>query len=211
MRTTAALGQLQPHDLLRLYDPMLLSRSAPKWVQTSPARSVWVVVCRAVAPNGRIMVGVRGVQHDQRWTTTVSVSDMAEIVTPEQLVYRIGNLRSDMPAAQALVALRGQLQRLPLRWGPTGSAGFELATGLTTIHPGSDLDVVLRFRQPTRRTLVTRLHAIVSSLPARVNTQLSFAFGTVALEELMSGRLTVLVETRGGPIRMSSDACWRQG
>lgn len=211
MRVTAALGELQPHDLLRLYDPMLLSRSAPKWVQVSPTRSVWVVVRRAAAPDGRISVGVRGMQRNQRWTTTVSVSDVAQIVTPEQLVYRIGQLRSEMPAAQALVALRGQLQRLPLRWGPTGSAGFELATGLTTIHAGSDLDVVLRFRKPTQRKLLGQLQAIVSSLPTRVDTQLSFTFGTVSLEELMSGRLTVLVESRGGPIRMPADACWRQG
>lgn len=117
VRVTAALGELQPHDLLRLYDPMLLSRSAPKWVQVSPTRSVWVVVRRAAAPDGRISVGVRGMQRNQRWTTTVSVPDVAQIVTPEQLVYRIGQLRSEMPAAQALVALRGQLQRLPCGGG----------------------------------------------------------------------------------------------
>lgn len=202
---------MRAHDLLRLPTSAVLGPAAPVWVQESPERSEWVVVRRAPAPEGRVAVGVRGVQRNQRWGTTISVSDALDRITPEQLTHRIARLRNPVPAAQMLPRLRAALRQLPLLWGPTGSAGFELATGLKTIHAGSDLDIVVRFGRPVQRVLLEHLYDVIDSATTRIDAQLDFTFGAVALGELMSGATMVLAKTVRGPMLVPAESCWRQG
>lgn len=203
-------GELRPHDLLRLRDPMNIPSSAPDWVRASLARSEWVVVRRAKTQFSRVAVGVRGPDRNQRWGTTVSVTEIIERVTPEQLAYRVDCQQPELPAMRALQILRQRLQTIPVRWGPTGSVGFELASGLSVIHCHSDVDIVVRFRRPAQRRLLSRLHGETQNLPARVDAQLDFDFGAVALDELMSGAHHVLVKSSAGPMLMPADACWRR-
>ena len=52
--------------------------------------------------------------------------------------------RDAVPALAALARVAPILARRGHRWGPGGSVGFELATGVPTATASSDLDVILR-------------------------------------------------------------------
>jgi phosphoribosyl-dephospho-CoA transferase len=107
-------------------------------------------------------------------------------------------LRADLPAFRTL-ALLGE--RLPpcTRWGPTGSAGFELATGWPTMTEASDLDLLVRCPEPLSRAEARAWVAACSGLPARCDLQLDTGRGGVALAEWAAGRVEVLVKTDEGP------------
>jgi phosphoribosyl-dephospho-CoA transferase len=196
---------MRAHDLLRLHRPTdLVVPGAPCWVPEALALAPWVVVRRDVAPKDFVAVGVRGATREKRWATTISVDNIAARWAPQDLVGRLSSLPMRTPAARALAAVRTRLAPLPLQWGPTGSAGFELATGVETLTPASDLDIVLRVRTReelwAQPSLLRRLHDALTNLPARVDAQVDLDIGGIALEELLSGVDQVLVKTSTGPI-----------
>ncbi|MEE6179135.1 malonate decarboxylase holo-ACP synthase [Mycobacterium sp. 050134] len=202
MDIAGATHTVRAHDLLRLKRPDQLAGDAPPWARQSLVRAPWAVVRRAVAPNDHIAVGVRGCTRGKRWGTTTAATNVVELLTPEQLVDRVDRIRSQVPAARALVELRRRLRNLPLQWGPTGSAGFELATGLATLGPDSDLDIVIRGRPPQH--LFDRLPNVLDDLPARVDAQLDLEIGAVALAEVFCGAREVLVKTPTGIFLVST-------
>jgi len=63
------------------------------------------------------------------------------------------------------------------RWGPGGSIGFELASGVRCTTPDSDLDLVLSAETPVTRTDAARLHADLSTLPVRIDLLLETPWG----------------------------------
>lgn len=123
---------------------------------------------------------------------------MRRMVGPEDLVSGPG--ARDVPALTTLWSLRAGLDRSGLVWGPTGSVGFELATGTATVTSSSDLDLVLRAWQP--RAVWDQLVAVASLLtaaPTRVDCQVETRWGAVALAELVGGSTDVLLRTPQGP------------
>ena len=125
---------------------------------------------------------------------------VTEVLSPEALAVRTpAHMKPVLPAARALRAAAPLLDEAGLPWGPTGSVGFELASGLRTVSPTSDLDLLLRStRLPARATLM-RLHVELRRLPARVDCQVETDDGAIALGELLSGAPDVLVRTPTGP------------
>ena len=144
---------MEPHDLLRVaaIEP---SQSPPGWVGRSLARAPWVVVRRAPVRDGLIPVGVRGARRDQRFACHVRAAAVLERLSPSQLLARSGDLPGDAPICRALTAVEHILHEHlgNVTWGPGGSVGFQLATGVPTIHPDSDLDLVVHCPQPPSRT-----------------------------------------------------------
>jgi phosphoribosyl-dephospho-CoA transferase len=88
-----------------------------------------------------------------------------------------------------------------LRWGPTGSVGFELATGIPTATTESDLDLLIRVPRGSAVVLarLAALHRAFGSLAARVDCQVETSAGAVALAELVGGPSDVMVRTAEGP------------
>jgi phosphoribosyl-dephospho-CoA transferase len=97
---------------------------------------------------------------------------------------------------------------LGLAWGPTGSIGFELATGVAVAGPASDLDVVVRAPEPWFLAQARELVADLARLPVRVDTQLDTPTGAVVLGEYARGG-RVLLRTPDGP-KLVNDP-WRHG
>lgn len=195
-----ALTRPRPHDLLRLSSPAdIVAKHAPDWVATALRAAPWVVVRRASASVGRVAVGVRGKARAQRFAMQVPDIAITDLLAPEDLTARVASLNRDLPAARALRSLPALLDETALPWGPTGSVGYELATGLPTVNAGSDVDLLLRpARLPTRAKL-TDLHAALGRLPARVDCQIETNAGAVALSELVSGAPQLLLRTPTGP------------
>eukprot|EP00659_Diplonema_papillatum_P009420 gene9420-14602_t len=99
---------------------------APAWVLEALAAGHPVVVRRAVASPGQVAVGVRGRLREQRFAAVMPMAAVQRRVVPEDLRGVISP--RDLPALQALAQLRPVLAGES--WGVTGSAGFELASGV---------------------------------------------------------------------------------
>jgi phosphoribosyl-dephospho-CoA transferase len=185
--------------------------SVPAWVPESLARAPWVVVRRARTQAGLIPVGVRGRARGERFAAWLAPDAVAARVTPEYLAAarcwrhvprarRVGSLR-------VLDAVDELCTSLGLAWGPTGSVGFELATGVPSTGVASDLDVVIRAPQPWSLEYAREMADCLNRLPARVDAQLDTTAGAVTLAEYACGG-HVLVRTPDGP-RLTRDP-WRE-
>lgn len=197
---------VRPHDLLRLAGGAELRHEGlvPGWVPASLARAPWVVVRRARAPIGLIPVGVRGSTRAERFAAFLAPAAVTACVTPEDLATARA-WRRQTPGTHPAGALLHVLDTVDelfasqnLVWGPTGSVGFELATGIATADPTSDLDVIVRAPEPWPPDRARGLAGDLARLLVRVDTQLDTPTGAVALAEYArSGR--VLLRTPDGP------------
>ncbi|GAB98666.1 phosphoribosyl-dephospho-CoA transferase [Gordonia namibiensis NBRC 108229] len=124
--------------------------------------------------------------------------DVHTLVTPESLTCSIST--RSVAAIHALRLARPLLDATGLGWGPTGSVGFELATGKPTATPDSDLDLLIRADDLRNELpLLTSLHHQLRALPARVDCLVETASGALALAELADSRTDLLLRTPGGP------------
>ena len=150
------------HDLLWGMSPAQLPADAPTWACAVLTEGQPVVVRRALAAPGQVAVGVRGPLREQRYASFMALDSISRCVRPEQLCH-VESVR-DLPALRGLAQLRGLLDDSGLIWGVSGSAGFELATGLWALHELSDLDLILRTPEPLNRNraraLLQRLEAV---------------------------------------------------
>ena len=190
----------RPHDLLRLRAARVLLPDAPQWAIDGLRLAPWVVVRRAAAPMGRIAVGVRGTTRSERYAFTVTSHDVCEVVAPEDLAHTVRLPGRELAAMCTLQAVRPLLDDIGLPWGPTGSVGFELATGVPTATPESDLDLVVRLgRGLSEASSLVALHRELQSLSARVDCQVETPSGAVALAELVGRQSDVMLRTAEGP------------
>jgi phosphoribosyl-dephospho-CoA transferase len=200
------------HDLIRLHEPIALTvgTSVPPWVDPALRRTPWVVVRRGHVRDGMIPVGVRGLTRSQRFAAFVSVAEIADRLCPEDLIvaeHDIEQSRKDaIPALAALDRIATLLLRLGYHWGPGGSVGFEIATGVATATASSDLDLVLRQgRRLEEKEAAELLSALAEAvMPARIDVVLETPSGGVSLADLAAGPARVLVRTPCGP-RLSVD------
>ncbi|BBY62113.1 malonate decarboxylase holo-ACP synthase [Mycolicibacterium helvum] len=190
-----------PHDLLRL-STAVPATGAPEWIAETLRAAPWVVVRRGIAPNGLIPVGVRGINRSERYATEVYPGVICEMVAPEDLAHVA--VSDELPALSTLKNVRCLLADADLPWGPTGSVGFALATGLATATPDSDLDLLVRAPQGVTEALpaLVQLHDQFRSLAARVDCQVETPSGAVALAELVGRQPDIMVRTARGPCLM---------
>ena len=192
-----------PHDLLRIAR-LPDDASAPAWLPDAFARAPFAVVRRAPAPPGFVAVGLRGTTRAQRFGTRIAVTDIEAAFSPEALAANEPLAgRGALPAFAALALLRetrGALQAF--RWGPTGSAGFELATRVATVSAASDLDLLIstpdRIDATTLLALADALGRASSRAQTRIDAQLETPSGGVALAELRAGKPRVLARASDG-------------
>lgn len=182
------------HDLLWGMTPAHLSADAPAWVLEAINAGHPVVVRRAVVEPGQVAVGVRGRLREQRFATLMPRTAVQRRVVPEALRGVISS--RDLPALRALDLLRPMLAQET--WGITGSAGFELASGVEALHEQSDLDLILRTHERLERCDAKDLLAILDTAPCAVDLQLQTPFGAVALREWAGGSRRVLLKTASG-------------
>ncbi|WP_248750946.1 malonate decarboxylase holo-ACP synthase [Pseudomonas sp. MWU15-20650] len=182
------------HDLLWGMTPAHLPADAPAWALAAISAGHPVVVRRASAEPDYVAVGVRGRLREQRLAAVMPIVAVQRRVTPEAL--RGVTSPRDLPALRALDLLRPVLAQEA--WGVTGSAGFELASGIQALHAQSDLDLMLRTPQRLERGAAEDLLAILDTAPCAVDLQLQTPFGAVALREWAGGSRRVLLKTASG-------------
>jgi phosphoribosyl-dephospho-CoA transferase len=182
--------------------PAQLPADAPAWAIAVLAAGQPVVVRRAVVAPGQVAVGLRGATRDQRLAALMPIEAIAHRLAPEDLLARQAS--EDLPVFRVLAEIRPLLDALGYVWGVTGSAGFQLATGLPTAHPDSDLDLLLRAERPLPRSEARPLLQLLEGRACRVDLQLETPLGGVALREWAGDGARVLVKAAEGP-RLVSD------
>ncbi|WLH84471.1 malonate decarboxylase holo-ACP synthase [Pseudomonas sp. FP2338] len=182
------------HDLLWGMTPAHLPADAPAWVRDVISAGHPVVVRRALGEPGYVAVGVRGRLREQRFAAVMPIVAVQQRVTPQDLRSVI-SLR-DLPALRALDQLRPVLAQQD--WGVTGSAGFELASGIEALHAKSDLDLMLCTPEPLERIAARHLLALLDAAECAVDLQLQTPFGAVALREWAGESRRVLLKTTHG-------------
>jgi phosphoribosyl-dephospho-CoA transferase len=195
------------HDLIRPLEPIALTADgpAPSWLGPALERAPWVVIRRGPVCNGMIPVGARGSARHQRFAAFLSVAKVAQRRSPEDLVVSLGAIeqqRKDaVPALAALARVAPVLARRGSRWGPGGSVGFEIATGVPTATSSSDLDLILRQDGRIEPGEAGDLLAALAeaAAPARVDVLLETPMGGVSLADFAAMQARVLVRTPHGP------------
>ncbi|KAF3999085.1 malonate decarboxylase holo-ACP synthase [Glaciimonas immobilis] len=198
---------LRPHDLLWITDvESLISElplpawASPEWLVAAP-----VVMRREQVDDAQwLPVGLRGQTRSERFKALLSVNAVAHCVPPEFLVsaeaWKLHGQYDVFPAVQALVNIAPLLNTMGLCWGPTGSVGFALASGLPVLHDASDLDLVVRASSPLPLATVKLLKTLLVSHLCRIDMQIDTGNGGFAFAEWVSGRNSVLLKTNTGPI-----------
>lgn len=186
-----------PHDLLWGMTPAHLPPHAPLWAIEALRLGQPVVVRRAVVASGWVAVGIRGASREQRLAAIMPLDAIERIVQPEHLTH-LAPATAHWPALHTVQHLRPLLDALGLPWGVTGSAGFELATGIAAVHASSDLDLILRAELPLSQPFAANLLAQLQGHACRVDLQVQTPLGAVALAELAGPRPQVLLKCAEG-------------
>lgn len=197
----------RPHDLLWVTSRKALISDAalPGWAISGRLAHAPVVVRRARPEDPALVpIGLRGETRSQRWRAYVHRDAVLRVVRPETLAAsRAWQNRLTLQRFAAIAALHELAPRLDstgLCWGPTGSTGFTLATGLTVLHAGSDLDLVVRAPAPLTPAQAAALCAVLAGSPCRVDMQVDTGHGAFSFAEWAGGQGRVLLKTDTGPL-----------
>ncbi len=194
---------MRPHDLLQLSCVAALTDvGAPTWVAAALLRAPFVVVRRDRDRSGWVPVGIRGESRAERRAAWVRGNDIAMTVTPESLAasrcWR-SHRRRALPAFAALDAIASAAATYDLAWGPGGSVGFELASGVSVVREDSDIDLVVRPTPFHTRHDLAAFGQSVAGMPVRVDVAIEGALGSVALGEWLQSPDRVLIKADTGP------------
>jgi len=203
------------HSLLRLSSANALEweTDSPAWAAESLRRAPFVVMRRPLPRTAGWPVGVRGAARPQRAAAWVSAGAVQECITPQMLAAQHAwRQRRDVAITPAVAALEEVAaifdgHGMAGRWGPGGSVGFELASGVPTTTPNSDLDIVLGAAVSMARADAATLHAELSALTVRIDVLLETPNGAVALAEYATSVGAILLRSAQGP-RLARDP-WR--
>jgi phosphoribosyl-dephospho-CoA transferase len=195
---------VNPHDLLRLAPEAPDFPDAPAWVAASLKRAPLVVVRRAVCAEGLIAVGIRGAMRSERFGSWLDPRYVAQVLEPETLLpLKPLITRATLPAFALLQAIAPLCDLSGHVWGPTGSAGFELASGCPTVMQTSDLDLLLRAPQPLDRVAAKTLFDALSQTAldhgTRIDIQIQTHDGAFSLAEYAHPGTRVMLRCADGP------------
>ncbi|WP_296224366.1 malonate decarboxylase holo-ACP synthase [Ralstonia sp. UBA689] len=195
---------LRAHDLLWVSETPTATDGAPlpDWAVAVYRQGAPVVVRRAPhGADGVVPVGLRGSARHERCAATVAATSITRVMTPEALAGTAATIAHDAPfaALRTLRALAFALDALGWAWGPTGGAGFALASSLPVLHADSDLDLVVRMPNAPSAAHCARLVNVLESTECRVDLQIDTGHGGFALRDWLASPHQTLLKTDHGP------------
>jgi phosphoribosyl-dephospho-CoA transferase len=197
-------GTLQVHDLilLRAESAVLSTQGDPACPYLNPNERPWVVVRRARISDGLISVGVRGSQRHERCAGFARLSEVMETRRPDQLRLLLAeDSRRGLQAFRTLSYLESHLVGLDMKWGPGGSVGYELASGIPAVHADSDLDFLLFAPKQINIEEAQDLWRMISGAPGKVDALVETPCCGFSLEEfVIASPRKILLRTGDGRI-----------
>jgi phosphoribosyl-dephospho-CoA transferase len=206
--------ELKPHDLIHIreVEGFLQGFPFPDWVGGALRQAPWVVVRRSAPMPDQIPVGIRGKERGQRFAAWINADHVIRVVPPIALIDPAGwNVIYDVvvwPMVKGLLAASLLLRGAGYQCGPTGSFGFELASGIPSTHPESDLDILVEVSRPIG---IAKAHGLLAAMealsPVRLDIQMSTPAGGVSWREYCAAD-EVLVKTNSGPVLRKKEMLW---
>jgi phosphoribosyl-dephospho-CoA transferase len=197
----------RPHDLLWAQDwhGLVAHAALPFWVlKVRDAGDPVIAVVRreALSDPALVPVGLRGSNRSQRLGVLLQRAAVVHCVSPEMLIDCVTPARQFDPDASRVIAALDRMAPLlnasGLCWGPTGSLGYALATGLPALHSASDIDLLVRAPFPLFAWQAQLLHAAQASSACQVDMQIDTGRGGFSFAEWAKGG-SVLLKTDFGP------------
>jgi phosphoribosyl-dephospho-CoA transferase len=205
---------MKPHYLIKIarQNDLVTNLPLPDWAITSLHRAPFVVVRRAETAYSRIPIGIRGPERQHRFAASLPAHKAVAAISPYSLIWP-ANWKKVYPSRQP-AAIRALQQVTPFliqagfRWGPTGSIGFELATGVATVNDSSDLDLLIDLPDFVNVRAARRLMTdLKKRTPVRLDVQLNTPRGGVSLADYIDSQ-KVLVKTPSGPVLQPIHSLW---
>jgi phosphoribosyl-dephospho-CoA transferase len=198
------VGTLHVHDLilLRTESAVISTQGDPACPYLNPNRRPRVVVRRGRISDGLIPVGVRGAQRHERCAGFTRSSEVFEVRRPDQLRLILAeDSRQALQAFRTLSYLESHLVGLDMSWGPGGSMGYELASGIPAVRSDSDLDFILFAPKKLDLTKAQDLWRMISSAPGKVDALVETPYCGFSLEEFVTASpRKILLRTSDGRI-----------
>jgi phosphoribosyl-dephospho-CoA transferase len=198
------IGALHTHDLilLRSETAVTYTEGGPACPYLNPNQRPWVVVRRGRFSDGLIPVGVRGSQRQERCAGFTRLSEVLETRRPDQLRLLLAeDSRRALQAFRSLSYLESRLVGLDMSWGPGGSVGYELASGIPAVRGDSDLDFILFAPIKLEITEAQDLWRMISSAPGKVDALVETPFCGFSLREFATtSPRKILLRTSDGRI-----------
>lgn len=190
--------KLEAHDLLWGMTVDCLADDAPLWVKEVLLRGDPVVVRREITPEDQVAVGIRGQFRSQRYAAQMPRSAIGKQLKPEALI-RVDTQQFEH-LAERLQSISSIMKNFSGCWGYTGSFGFELATGIKTVTPQSDIDLLIRAEQSFAKKQAIELLENFHQAGLNVDIQLQLPQGGLALKEWARNSGKVLLKRPNGAV-----------
>jgi phosphoribosyl-dephospho-CoA transferase len=128
--------------------------------------------------------------------------EVLETQRPDQLRLLLAeDSRRALQAFQTLSYLESHLVGLDMSWGPGGSVGYELASGIPAVRADSDLDFMFFAPRKLDMTEAQDLWRMVSSAPGKVDALVETPYCGFSLEEFVTtSSRKILLRTSDGRI-----------
>ena len=198
------VGTLHVHDLILLggESVVISTEGGPACRYLNPNQRPWVVVRRGRFSDGLIPVGVRGSQRHERCAGFTGLSEVLETRRPDQLRLLLAeDSRRALQAFRTLSYLESHLVGVDMNWGPGGSVGYELASGIPAVRSDSDLDFILFAPKKLDLTKAQDLWRMISSAPGKVDALVETPYCGFSLEEFVTASpRKILLRTSDGRI-----------
>ena len=198
------VSTLHVHELilLRSESAVIPNEGEPACPYLNSNRCRWVVVRRGRILDGLIPVGVRGAQRHERGAGFTGLSEVLETRRPDQLRLLLAeDSRRTLQAFRTLSYLESHLAGLDMNWGPGGSVGYELASGIQAVRSDSDLDFILFAPKKLEITEAQDLWRMISSAPGKVDALVETPCCGFSLEEFVTASpRKILLRTSDGRI-----------
>jgi phosphoribosyl-dephospho-CoA transferase len=196
---------IETHDLLKISHDDIISHSPiPHWAVQSLEKAPYVVVRRVHVPKGQVAIGIRGKERNERFGAFLPVDCVLKQIKPEHLKERNLWKNKLSPVFLTMEFAEEILERYGHLWGPGGSAGFELASGVETVTSKSDLDLIIRAQKPLPVNVALEIVNEFKKCPVKVDLQVETTAGGFSLLEYARDAGPVLLKTLFGP-KLSSN------
>jgi phosphoribosyl-dephospho-CoA transferase len=201
-------GTLHVHDLilLRTGSAIISADGDPACPDLTLNQHPWVVVRRGRISDELIPIGVRGPERNERCAGFTRLSDVLEVRRPDQLRLQFAeDSRKGLQAFQSLSYLESRLAGLDTIWGPGGSVGYELASGVPAVRSNSDLDFILFAPTELQITEARELWRMINSAPGKIDVLVETPLCGFSLKEFVTtAPRKILLRTNDGRILGSS-------
>lgn len=193
---------LKAHDIVYFdsLEQVQFIGEVPDWVLHQQPCQHYAVVRRMKTPENLVPIGLRGTKRNERYGAFLPKEAIVKHIRPFELGSAIEPAHRLYETFQMIDPI---FTSFGVRWGPTGSVGFELATKIAVTTRSSDIDLLISAQEWSLETLQA-LDLALQKIPARLDIQVEIGdMGAAVLQDIVQHPDGFLLRTSTGPMLAS--------